>query len=204
MNCPAVKNILIHLENKDFIKQIESDLPLPYFQNIENVKAIVLGADPSNHHGKTFKYVFGLEKGENAPFFIKILDNLKHIGLDLSNIYVQNLCRNYFTKVTDENPYYKDVAKEFWLPRLKEELDNLFPNEIPVFVTAWKVMEVIAPSSKKFRNRKSAIFRDGVVFKENELNRPAFALFRGGHGYYNLDREDWKDYRKIIIEALKG
>ena len=204
MNCPAVKNILIHLENKDFIKQIESDLPLPYFQNIENVKAIVLGADPSNLQNNTFQYAFGLEKGEKSPFFIKILENLNHIRLDLSAIYAQNLCRNYFTKVTDENPYYHDIAKKYWLPLLKNELDSLFSTDIPVFVTAWKVMEVIAPSSKKFRNRKSAIFRDGVVFKENELNRPAFALFRGGHGYYNLDREDWKDYRKTIIEALKG
>ena len=178
-------------------------LPEPFFQDISLVKAIVLGADPSNPQGNTFKYVFGLEKGENAPFFIKILDNLKHIGLDLSNIYVQNLCRNYFTKVTDENPYYKDVAKEFWLPILKEELDNLFPADIPVFVTTWQVMEVIAPSARKFRNRKSAIFREGVAFKENELNRTAFALIRGGHGYYNLDREDWKGYRKTIIEALE-
>lgn len=170
----------------------------PFYQKTDMVKAIVLGADPSNPQDKTFEYVFGLEQGEKSPYFSLIQANLKHLGLDLSTIYVQNLCRNYFKDVTDKNPYYVEIAKEFWLPVLKEELDGLFPPAVPVFVTAWKVMEVVAPQSRKYRHKKSEIYRNAIIFNENELNRPVIALFRGGRGYYNLNKQIWQDYKRLL------
>lgn len=35
-------------------------LPEPYYENISNVKAIVLGCDPSNEQGKTFEKAFDI------------------------------------------------------------------------------------------------------------------------------------------------
>ena len=177
-------------------------LPEPFCQDKNLVKAIVLGADPSNPQDKTFEYVFGLEEGEKSPYFSLILANLKHLGLDLSTIYVQNLCRNYFKDVTDKNPYYVEIAKEFWLPVLKEELDALFSPAVPVFVTAWKVMEVVALIAKKYRYKKSEIYRQPIIFNENELNRPVIALFRGGHGYYGLAKPKWMGYKNEILNFL--
>jgi len=39
-------------------------LPEPFCKNTENVKAIVLGCDPSNKREEIFKVVFGLDKGD--------------------------------------------------------------------------------------------------------------------------------------------
>ncbi len=90
------------------------NFPRPFYQNIKDVKAILLGVDPSNPSNKTFEYVFGLEQREKSPYFKKILNNLNLLDLNLNNIYVQNLCKNYFVKVTDENDLYIEIAEKFW------------------------------------------------------------------------------------------
>jgi hypothetical protein len=60
------------------------------------IRAIVLGADPSNiTYNKRFEYVFGLEK-KNSQYFKGIESNLELLGLSLDDIYVQNIIQNYF------------------------------------------------------------------------------------------------------------
>jgi hypothetical protein len=61
-------------------------------------------------------------------------------GLDLDKIYAQNLCKNYFYYKKDKNVLFTQIAKKYWLPYLKFELDSLFRPKIPVFITSWKVM----------------------------------------------------------------
>ena len=85
-----------YLEKKKFIfnqlahdpklgKTLKSQdtFPEPYCEDCNNVKAIVLGADPTNPQEKSFTYVFGLED-RNSPYFSSILKNLHQIGLNLN------------------------------------------------------------------------------------------------------------------------
>ena len=127
------------LKNPIFSKFCKDIKPFtkPFNRNLVDVKAIVLGADPSNPENKKLEYVFGLEN-ESSPYFTPILKNLERLDLSLKNIYVQNLCPNYFEDVTDENDAYIEIATKYWLSYLKNELDTLFKPEIPVLITAWK------------------------------------------------------------------
>ena len=193
------------LKNPDYRSECNSEqrkFPEAYFNSKENVRAIIIGADPSNPSNRTFEYVFGLESGADSPYFRPILKNLSFIGLGLKEIYVQNLCRNYFTNVTDKNPVYSSVAKKYWLPELKKEIATFDPR-IPVFVTAWKPLEVISPQAAKFYNTKKKIYDEAVIFNEdNELQRPVAALFRGGKGFYSLEKERWSSYSSKLKELL--
>lgn len=172
--------------------------PMPYCEVSHSVKAIVLGADPSNPQGRTFEFVFGLEN-RNSPYFSSILKNLNKIDLNLNQIYVQNLCPNYFSDVTDKNDDYIETASKYWLPVLKEELDTLFQPEVPVFITAWKPLVVVEPRALDFRKKKSDIYKRAIIFNRNKLDRPVIALFRGGqrkgfNGYYDLKYLEFSDY----------
>ena len=186
-----------------FIKKEVYYIPRPYYKNIKDVRAIILGADPSNPQDKTFEYVFGLERGDKSPYFQKILGNISNINLNLDNIYVQNLCKNYFTEVTDDNDLYNEIAEKYWLPQLKYELDSLFAPNIPVLVTAWKVLEVIAPAAEKYAKAKNKIYNNSVVFLDNRLSRPVFALFRGGNNYYNLAKSEFANYSALLKNYIK-
>jgi hypothetical protein len=63
-----------------------------HFCNIrENIKAFVLGCDPTafnkDHKRLEFQKAFGLEN-KNNPYFAGILSNLELFGITLNNIYV--------------------------------------------------------------------------------------------------------------------
>jgi hypothetical protein len=68
-------------------------IPEIYSCKTEDIKAVVLGADPSNFtdNGETviIKKVFDLPDG-NPGYFASIQRNLSAIGLNKDNIYVQN------------------------------------------------------------------------------------------------------------------
>lgn len=193
------------LLNENYSRVCRADLtnfPKAYCTQPKKVKAIVLGADPSNPSDKTFEYVFGLEQGDQSPYFKSILSNLKVLELNLDNIYVQNLCRNYFTTVTDDNSFYNQIASKYWLPSIVEELGSQFSKNIPVFVSAWKILEVIVPEISVYKNNKRAVYDKKIIFYETKLQRPVVALYRGGGEYYNLSNEEWKDYVAEIKKLL--
>lgn len=91
---------------KDIDKYLEGEktLPLHYCKDELNIEAVVLGCDPSSNKGYDFKRVFGLDeedmKNYSCNFFNDIEINLNAIDLNKSNVYVQNLCRNYFLQET--------------------------------------------------------------------------------------------------------
>ncbi len=183
------------------------DFPEPFHRGLNNVKAIILGADPSTPDKKVLKHVFGLENPK-SPYFEPILKNLSHIDLSLDNIYVKNLCPNYFTDVTDNNDLYLEIAKEYWLPILRDELNLLFKPEIPVLVTAWKPFIVVAPDAKKYKNCKSRIYTEVKIFNQNLLGRPVIALFRGGrrkgnNGYYDLSIPEFSAYVTAVKNLIQ-
>jgi len=182
------------INNKNF--------PEPYHNYCSDTKAIVLGADPTNPGKEELKFVFGLED-KRSPYFSLILKNLERLGLGLDDIYVQNLCPNYFKNVTDENKEYEEIASKYWLPFLREELDAQFPKAIPVLVTAWKPLTVVASEAKSYKNKKSEIYSRSMVFSKNNLDRPVLAFFRGGYrrgynGYYDIEFPEFKNYKNLI------
>jgi hypothetical protein len=190
-----------------YIDPSEIKLPMPYPGKDGKLKAIVLGADPTHPHPeKELKYVFGLEN-EKSPYFASILFNLNFLGLGLENIYVQNLCPNYFKNVTDKNDGYVNIAEKYWLPVLKMELDSQFSPDVPVFVTAWKTLISVVPEAVQYQNNKISIYENAIIFMQNKLDRPVIALFRGGwrkgfKGYYDLRYPTFRAYVSVIQELL--
>ena len=85
---------------------ISTEFGIPaYHRGKGPIKAIVLGADPTHIlNGKPIKMgkVFGLDDPDNSPYWRGINNNLKQIGLTLDNVYVENVCRNYFTCETSQ------------------------------------------------------------------------------------------------------
>lgn len=168
-----------------------SKLPAPYYSTIQDVKAIVLGTDPSNPQNLFFDYVFGLER-KNSPYFKIIAENLNFLGFDVDRCYVQNLCKNYFSVVTGNNPSWNEVA-ELWRKSLKTELNEFFPSAIPVFITAWDLILVLSDNAVKepacfYNNLKT------VPSSSSFLERELILLFR--HHKYKLSK--WPQYVSFI------
>ena len=118
--------LLNHNDYKEFCDST-LDIPKPYCINKDKVKAIVLGADPSNEKREKFEFAFGLEN-KKSPYFRNQLKNLNSVDIELEDIYVQNVCKNYFYireasgkkgLVTNKNRKWIDVA-DLWVPLLKK------------------------------------------------------------------------------------
>ena len=138
---------------RDVILSIEDyPIPEPYCPEKLNVRAIVLGADPSNfsNAGITNKVaiVFGLENGPDK-YFKGPMVGLSAIGLSLNQVYVQNLIQNYCKFESGKNKYWKHVAV-YWVDYLRNELDELDPQRrIPVLLTAEILYHVLLNKGEK-------------------------------------------------------
>jgi len=192
-------------------KILPYEYPKPYPSKGFNptlVKAIVLGCDPSNfsNNGETnqLETVFGIEGvGNDGRYFAGILKNLNEVGLTLTDIYVQNLCRNYFYKETKKNDIWFQAAA-LWRKTLKDELNQLgIPPCVPVFLTAEELYRALVNEKHTVRQCKEFYQTPELIPikpNENHLERPLIPLFRGGAGYYNL--KNWENYRNRIVEIL--
>jgi hypothetical protein len=190
---------------------LDYEYPKPYPAIVEDpakIKAIILGCDPSNFsdNGKTreLEYVFGIAGyGKKGGYFNKILENLSIIELNLSNIYVQNLCQNYFNAVTKDNANWYQAAM-LWVNALKDDLvKQKIHSSIPVLLTAEELLRFLVPKEKQKRELKTYYNNPSIVpisIEDNLLNRPLIPFFRGGHGYYNLNK--WPDYATHIKQIL--
>lgn len=203
-------------ERKAFLKKLQENQPdiilnnvnwpKAYCEDIKKVKAILLGCDPSNGHDNNLEFAFGINT--NNPklknFFLGIEKNLNLIGLTRSDVYVQNLCQNYFISETSKNPIWFYAAK-IWIEYLKEELSELnISKDIPVLLTAEALYHVLLKD--KVKKYKSKLLYENLTLvpissNDNYLERPLIPLFRGGRGYYNLDK--WTEYKKHIYNIIK-
>jgi len=63
---------------------------LPFYFGKSRIKAIVLGADPTNQsdHGERTELIFAFGVGQDPRYFKPILDNLNVLGLHLEDIYL--------------------------------------------------------------------------------------------------------------------
>lgn len=180
--------------------------PNPYCLSPERVRAIVLGTDPSNVEGRTFSYVFDLDpsKPGDDRYFKGIEDNLSLIGLTMRDIYVQNVCQNYFEKETGEQEKDWKKAAKVWIPYLKKELDANFDKNIPVIATAEIIMKVLLKDGVKPAAAKSiysAKHKIPFAKSSNKLGRPLVPIYR--HFQYTLKDEKWKAYRTMVAEYLQ-
>ncbi|MBI3004863.1 MAG: hypothetical protein HYY49_05540, partial [Ignavibacteriales bacterium] len=162
------------------------------------VKAILLGADPGTTNDKRFKYVFKLEYGEQSSYFRQFIPNLTAIGVNLENLYVQNVCRNYFDR--DTSMHGKDWLQcaKLWTESLRDELDNIGSlRSIPVLISAYIVLEAVST-----RNVKKAEYyyssRAFVKKNQNVLGRTLIPFFRGGRGKYRLNTMAAREYAMKI------
>lgn len=185
----------------------DTDWPKPfpnYAINLEDpwaIKAIVLGADPSHRMPEKLEYVFKLECNDAYnPYFNLIERNLTAIGLSKNNIYVQNVCRNFFSGDTYQHKKnWLDVAK-YWIPLLLEELKPI-PITVPVLMTTEIIYHALASqpymTAKAFYRRE---FPLPLSPDSNALNRPLIPFYRSPN--YRLDTGRWDDYVLYLKEIL--
>lgn len=177
-------------------------VPCEYVKKRKDVKAIILGADPSNfsNSGETVKIktVFDLG-GQDERYFRSILTNINEVGLNLKNIYVQNLVRNFMTEETAKNKLWLDFV-ELWKPLLKQDLDLLNPGKnIPVFATAECILNsLLNPDVKKIPAKE--YFEKCIVIKpeQNFLERTIIPCFRRHYPY-----KDYPAYVEHIKKYVK-
>jgi len=190
------QQICDHIQ-RDFPKLFRSDLgDIPEsFGNPKSAKVIILGADPSfSKLQKGFETVFDLSNAK-SPFFKSIQKNLSELGLSRSEIYVQNLVRNYFWLETSKNREWLNCAK-YWIPFTRKEFDSMFSLSIPVFVTASIILKALIDTRLYNDYPARRIYKEIRVFSpdENVLNRTLICLFR--HHKYDLSKN--KEYAKFL------
>ena len=179
------------------------NIPAPFCYNFKKIKAIVLGADPSNFSdkGKTknLTKAFGIGDGD-ARYFQSILKNLKEIGLGLEDIYVDNLIHDYLDSETSRNKEWYIVDKEN-IPCCLRRLDKVDERrKIPVLITAEAIYKVIS----KARLFTAEQFYQEVAIpvspSDNELKRPVIPFYR--HQNYSIEK--WGRYQQKIKEILNS
>jgi len=188
-----------------FEQYIDLPIPEPYFSSKENlkagIKAIVLGADPSNFSDsgktRTMNVVFDLPK---LDYFRSIISNLNCIGLQLENVYVQNVVRNYCTCETAKNKQWFEFA-ELWKPLLKEDLDKLDPDrKLPVFATTIYVFKALLNDKSKILD-PARLYYEQLKYhlpEENYLERKLIPCFR--HMDYPYTK--WEDFKNFVKTLL--
>jgi len=172
------------------------------YQGKKKLKAILLGADPTNKgvRGKPgliiLDTVFGIDSYEwERYFFSPQKINLSAIGIDKDDLYVQNVCRNYFNEETSNNKVWIQIAR-VWMPFLVEELSHL-DSKLPILATAEKIMQFlilkVPPAKDIYKMDKEPDFYSTM------LKRVVYPLYRNPKYYLSYRYPEYRDFlrRKI-------
>jgi len=179
--------------------------PTPFCYNLKQVKAIVLGADPSNFsdkgNRKILTKVFGIGDSD-ARYFQGILKNLKEVGLGLEDIYVDNLIQHYLEFESSSFKHWEPVASEN-IPDCLKRLDTIDKKRrLPVLLTTEVLYKVLSNSdvipARQFYLHPEKI---PVAPAINKLKRQLIPFYR--HKDYSLMIRKWNSYRIRIINILK-
>lgn len=208
-----IRQIMAGLEER-FPGEILTDKPIPsaWCTNRDNVKAILLGCDPSNDHIKTMPYVFtlGIENKKFNSFKNTFERDLISVGLSWENVYVQNLCKNYFRKQTGQNKKIWNKAALIWLPHIVEELSK-FSDSIPVLLTSDNLYNVLVINKENYGETIDfyELKCDIPIKKEdNLLGRLLIPFYRGNNPQikksYHLSSGYWNEYAEKINIILKN
>lgn len=179
---------------------VSGELPRPFIG--KNVKAILVGADPGTSNEERFTHVFKLEDGIESEYFKQFLPSLRAVNLSLEDLYVQNVCRNYFD--CDTLSHKKDWLRcaEYWIEPLKEELDEFDPQKaLPVLVSAFVILVALCrmPCENPEFYYTNRVF---VRKNQNRLDRTLIPFFRGGAGKYLLTKLKWNQFTKKITSYV--
>jgi len=183
--------------------QIKST-PTAFCYNPSQVRAIVLGADPSNFSDngerKILTKVFGIGDGD-PRYFQGILKNLKEVGLGLEDIYVDNLIQDYLDVQTSKNKEWYAIAEEnipFCLTRL-DAIDK--KRIIPVLITAEVILKNLL-NNKSILKRPMDYYSDTrfipIKPEDNKLFRNLIPFYR--HQKYTLSQHN--QYKAQLINIL--
>lgn len=200
---------MINTLKKNGIQYVDSceDFPEAY-RGSGNIKAVILGADPTSFKDgkiRRLKVVFDLNLSEKRDkrFFSSIERNLNLIGLSLEEIYVQNLCRNYFTRVTYDHKKNWLEAASFWIEELDKELvaRNIDRN-IPILVTSDIILKALVKDHTilKAKEYYSAPINVPILAENSLIGRPLVPFYRGLS--YFLGDKKWKDYRSNLCQRF--
>ncbi|MFI5252574.1 MAG: hypothetical protein ACHQQQ_09125 [Bacteroidota bacterium] len=179
--------------------------PKPYPDNPYGTKAILLGCDPSNNHCHDFRYVFALQSSHPKfkQFKSRWMKNLEAIGLSWNTVYIQNLCRNYFTEESSKNKIWAEVA-ELWIPILKKELEQ-FDTNVPVLLTSDLLYKVLLCENAV--QRKASDFYHclpevtvPIPSEYNKLCRPLIPFYR--HYRYDITAKTNEPYKKAVEKII--
>lgn len=199
---PFFTEIEKHPDLKKECRMNITSLPEPFIGK-NKIKAILLGADPTNDgiskdKGlKILETVFGINSEYEKFFFAPQLINLKAVGLDKDNLYIQNICRNYFVEQTAKNKNWNKIAK-LWIKYLYEEIKDL-PSDVPVLVTAEKIMKIFVcyvPHAEEMYLHPGKY----LPFYSDELKRNIYPLYRNPK--YFLTKK-FPEYKKLLKEKTK-
>ena len=183
---------------------VNHNKPKPFYSNLEGIKAFVLGCDPTgfDKNGNRLEFEFVFDLGKDKRYFAGILANLKHLGLSLDNIYVQNLVTDYQKVETGKNKEWQRIAEGF-IPQRKNEFDNIDPTcTMPVFLTSYTLYKVLININQSIYVAKDLYSNKDLVPilpSANRLERPLIPLFR--HHDYALDKQE--EYKKTNKYHLK-
>lgn len=176
------------------------DLPKAHVGK-NNIKAILLGADPTNDGVKNNRGLqildkaFGIDSEFENFFFLPQQINLSALNLTKDDLYIQNVCRNYFLAQTSNNNHWVSVAR-IWLPYLAVEL-SVLDCKLPILVTAEKIMKLLIPES----SNAEEIYKMKCEpnFYSVDLKRMVYPLYR--HPKFFLTK-NWVEYRTYLKQRI--
>lgn len=190
---------------------LKIDPPEPFCVDPKNVKAFILGTDPSNFSddGKPKKLytVFGIGTGDER-YFSGILANLKNVDLSLESVYVLNLITHYLDfEPSGDKKLWMEFA-EIWLPDLKKRLDEVDPErKIPVFATAEILFKFLNPDMKNIKAGDIYRLEDQEIVmtlpgnSDNQLGRIVIPFYR--HFSYQLSNPEFAKYTSFIKTLIR-
>jgi hypothetical protein len=186
-----------------FPKLIADKYPFPApYEGKGKVKAIILGADPTHiveGHPKTLDSVFGLDI-DNSPYWRMMKKNIELLqSISMDEVYVQNICRNYFTQETTQNKEWLKIARDYWSGLLKKELDAKFNEEVPILATTEFILHAIKTAKGKLNANEIYTNCITIPSADNLLSREIIAFYR--HPKYSLN--NWSNYKDFVKGKLK-
>jgi hypothetical protein len=201
MNHPFFADLQNHPQLQPVCRTDNTSLPEAWTP-VKDAKAIVLGADPTNDGvaGKRglieLDYAFGIGHKHENSFWGAQKRNLTAIGLKKEEVYVQNICRNYFKDQTAKNKHWETVA-DLWIPYLKEEL-SIIPSHVPVLATAETIMKFLVgnvPEPKIIYQ-----WEKPFSFYSKKLEREVLPFYR--HPQYSLVKPTYP-YKQYLVDRFK-
>lgn len=177
---------------------VDYNIPKPYVGK-GPIKAILLGNDPGNNFdGETKKFEYAFALTDDSRYFRIFRENLAELDdISIDNLYIQNLCKNYFNCDTSKNANWKEVAK-LWMPSVKEELNSQFNKDVPILASSYVLMETIMEygDSRKIKRKPRDFYQNCSIIERhnNYFERDIIPFFR--HKGYKLT--DWKEYKEFL------